>query len=118
MLPGLVTLLAALCAAQCSFWHALLQYSTLLHALHSVRPPLGKQEHVALASPGRACARTGGSGARRRAALSRAGRKRDGLRRDRHGRGVGEELVALELDALGALSDQRRDGGFERSSRA
>jgi hypothetical protein len=32
--------LAALCAAQCSFWHALLQYSTLLHALHLLRPPL------------------------------------------------------------------------------
>ena len=27
MLPGLVTFQAALCAAQCSFWHALLQYS-------------------------------------------------------------------------------------------
>ncbi len=75
---------------------------------------------AALASPGRACARTRGSGARRRAALSRAGRKRDGLRRDRHGRGVGKEIVrgALELVALGALGDQRRDGGGERSSRA
>ena len=39
LLPGLVTLQAALCAAQCSFWHALLQYSTLLHALHLVRAP-------------------------------------------------------------------------------
>jgi hypothetical protein len=95
---------------------------------------------AALASPGRACARTRGSGARRgaarrraarrraarrRAALNRAGRKRDGLRRDRHGRDVGEELVhgafelvALDLVALGALGDQRRDGGGERSSRA
>jgi hypothetical protein len=43
MLTGLVTLQAALCAAQCSFWHALLQYSTLLHALHLLRPPLGQQ---------------------------------------------------------------------------
>ncbi len=34
----LVTLQAALCAAQCSFWHSLLQYSTLLHALHLLRP--------------------------------------------------------------------------------
>jgi hypothetical protein len=46
LLHGLVTLQAALCAAQCSFWHALLQYSTLLHALHSVRPLLGKQGHA------------------------------------------------------------------------
>ena len=42
MLPGLVTLQAALCAAQCSFWHALLQYSTLMHALHLLWPPLGQ----------------------------------------------------------------------------
>jgi hypothetical protein len=34
MLPRLVTLQAALCAAQCSFWHTLLKYSTLLHALN------------------------------------------------------------------------------------
>ncbi len=46
MFPGLVTLQAALCSAQCSFWHALLQYSTLLHALHSVRPLSGKQGHA------------------------------------------------------------------------
>jgi hypothetical protein len=46
MLPGLVTLQAALCAAQCSFWHALLQYSTLLLALHSVWPLLRKQGHA------------------------------------------------------------------------
>jgi hypothetical protein len=47
LLPGLVTLQAALCArAQCSFWHALLQYSTLLHALHLVRPPLGQPRHA------------------------------------------------------------------------
>jgi hypothetical protein len=39
LLPGLVTLPAALCAAQCSCWHALLQYSTLLHL---VRTPLGQ----------------------------------------------------------------------------
>ena len=43
---ALVTLQAALCAAQCSFWHALLQYSTLLHALHLVRPPLGQPGHA------------------------------------------------------------------------
>ncbi len=43
LLPGLVTLQAALCAAQCSFWHALLQYSTLLHALHLLRPPRSNQ---------------------------------------------------------------------------
>ena len=42
MLPGLVTFQAALYAAQCSFWHALLQYSTLLHALHLLRPPSGQ----------------------------------------------------------------------------
>ena len=42
LLPGLGTLQAALCAAQCSFWHALLQYSTVLHALHLLRPPLGQ----------------------------------------------------------------------------
>ncbi len=29
-----------------SFWHALLQYSTLLHALHLVRPPLGQPGHA------------------------------------------------------------------------
>jgi hypothetical protein len=34
VLPGLVTLQAALCAAQCSVLHALLQYPRLLHALH------------------------------------------------------------------------------------
>ena len=37
---------AGLCAAQCSFWHALLQYSTLLHALHLLRPPLGQPGHA------------------------------------------------------------------------
>jgi hypothetical protein len=40
-----VTLQANLCAAQCSFWHALLHYSTLLHALHLLRPPLGQPGH-------------------------------------------------------------------------
>ncbi len=39
-----------------------------------------------LASPGGIRARARGCGARRRAALSRGGRKRNGLRRDRHGR--------------------------------
>jgi hypothetical protein len=46
LLPRLETLQAALCAAQCSFWHALLQYSTLLHALHLLRPPLGQPGHA------------------------------------------------------------------------
>jgi hypothetical protein len=46
LLTGLATLQAALCAAQCSFWHALLQYSTLLHALHLVRAPLGQPGHA------------------------------------------------------------------------
>ena len=46
MLPGLVTLQAALCAAQCSFWHALLQYSTLLHAPHWLRPSLEQPGHA------------------------------------------------------------------------
>ena len=46
LLPGLVTLQAALCAAQCSIWHALLQYSTLLHALQLLRPPLGQPGHA------------------------------------------------------------------------
>jgi hypothetical protein len=46
LLPGLLALQAALCAAQCSFWHALLQYSTLLHALHLLRPPLGQPGHA------------------------------------------------------------------------
>jgi hypothetical protein len=55
---------------------------------------------AALASPGRACARTRGSGARRRAALSRAGRKRDGLRRDRQGRGVGKERFFTARSSL------------------
>ena len=45
MLPGLVTLQAALCAAQCSFWHPL-QYSTHSHALHLLRPPLGQPGHA------------------------------------------------------------------------
>ena len=45
-LPGLMTLQATLCAAQCSFWHALRQYSTLLHALHLLRPPLGQPGHA------------------------------------------------------------------------
>ena len=44
--PGSVTLQAALCAAQCSFGHALLHYSTLLHALHLVRAPLGQPGHA------------------------------------------------------------------------
>ncbi len=43
MLSGLASLQAALCATQCSFWHALLQYSTLLHALHWLRPSLLEQ---------------------------------------------------------------------------
>jgi hypothetical protein len=42
LLPELVTLQAASCAAQCSFWHALMQYSTLSHALHLLRPSLGQ----------------------------------------------------------------------------
>ena len=46
LLPGLVILQAALCAAQCSFWHALLHDSTLLHALHLERPPLGQPGHA------------------------------------------------------------------------
>jgi hypothetical protein len=41
-----VALQAALCAAQCSFWHALLQYSTLLHALHVSKAPLGQPGHA------------------------------------------------------------------------
>ncbi len=44
--PALVTLQAALCAAQCTFWHALLQYSTLFHALHLLRPLLGQPGHA------------------------------------------------------------------------
>ena len=44
LLPGLVILLE--CAAQCSFWHALLHYSTILHALHLSRPPLGQPGHA------------------------------------------------------------------------
>ena len=36
-----------LCArAQCSFWHALLQYSTLLHAPHWLRPSLEQPGHA------------------------------------------------------------------------
>jgi hypothetical protein len=46
MLSGLATLQAALCATQCSFWHALLQYSTLLHALHWLRPSLEQPGHA------------------------------------------------------------------------
>ncbi len=46
LLPWLVTLQAALCATQCSFWHALLQYSTLLHALHVSKAPLGQPGHA------------------------------------------------------------------------
>ena len=75
---------------------------------------------AALASPGRARARTRGSGARRRAALSRADRSRDGLRLDyMEAACVDNNLFhgALEVVALGALGDQRRDGGGERSSR-
>jgi hypothetical protein len=54
LLPGLATLQAALlclrglpllCKSGC-FWYALLQYSTLLHALHLVRPPLGEPGHA------------------------------------------------------------------------
>ena len=41
-----MTLQAALCAAQCSFWHALLQYSMLLHALHWLRPSLEQPGHA------------------------------------------------------------------------
>ena len=46
LLPWLVTLQAALCAAQFSFWHALLQYSTLLHAPHVSKAPLGQPGHA------------------------------------------------------------------------
>ncbi len=46
MLPGLVTLQAALCAGQCSFWHALLQYATLSHAPHMLPPLLGQPGHA------------------------------------------------------------------------
>jgi hypothetical protein len=37
-----------LCAAQCSFLHALpvLQYSTLMHALHWLRPSLEQPGHA------------------------------------------------------------------------
>ena len=45
LLPELV-LQAALCTARCSFWHVLLQYSTVLHALHLLRPPLGQPGHA------------------------------------------------------------------------
>ena len=43
LLTGLVTLQAALCAQPCSFWHSLLQYSTLMHALRRkpIRDPNG-----------------------------------------------------------------------------
>ncbi len=41
-----MTVQAALCAAQCSFWHGLRQYSTLLHELHLLRPPLGQPGHA------------------------------------------------------------------------
>ncbi len=44
--PRLVTLQAVLCAAQCSFWHALLQYSTLMHALHLLWPSLRQPGHA------------------------------------------------------------------------
>ncbi len=60
---------------------------------------------AALASPGRACARTRGSGARRRAALKPGG-KSDGLRRDRHGQDVGGKLVHGEV--RGRIPGRRR----------
>jgi hypothetical protein len=46
LVPALVALQAALCADQCTFWHALLQYSTVLHALHLLRPPLVQPGHA------------------------------------------------------------------------
>ncbi len=42
---------AVLCAAQCSFWHALLHYSTILHALHLSRPLLGQPDAQRRRSP-------------------------------------------------------------------
>ena len=46
LLPGFVTLQAALCVAHCSILHALLQYSTLLHAPHWLRPSLEQPGHA------------------------------------------------------------------------
>jgi hypothetical protein len=91
MLPGLVTLQAALCAAQCSFWHPLLQYSTHLHALHLVRAPLVQPGHAQRRrSPAPdASALELEEAALVVAPLSAEQAKRVGLRRDRHGRGVG-----------------------------
>jgi hypothetical protein len=123
LLPGLVTLQAALCAAQCSFWHALLQYSTLLHALHLVRPPSGQPGH---AQRRRSPAPDAPALEPQEAALVVAplsAEQADSVT------GCGEIDMAeasakslftayFELVALGALGDQRRDGGGERSSRA
>jgi hypothetical protein len=111
LFPGLVTLQAALCAAQCSFWHALLQYSTHLHALHLVRPPLGQPGHAERRSP----APDAPTLETEEEALVVEPLSAE-LAESVTGCGeidMAEELVhgALELVALGAHGDQRRARG-------
>jgi hypothetical protein len=118
-----VTLQAALCAAQCSFWHALLQYSTLLHALHWLRPSLEQPGH---AQWRRSLAPDAPALEPEEAALVVAPLSAE---LSESVTGCGEIDMAeasakslftahSSLYALGVFGDQRHDGGGERSSRA
>ncbi len=46
MISWRLSLHAALCAGQCCFWHALLQYTTLLHASHMLAAQLRQPGHA------------------------------------------------------------------------
>ncbi len=118
-----MTLQAALCAAQCSFWHALLQYSTLLHALHWLRPSLEQPGH---AQWRRSLAPDAPALEPEEAALVVAPLSAE---LSESVTGCGEIDMAeasakslftahSSLYALGVFGDQRHDGGGERSSRA
>ena len=115
-----MTLQAALCAAQCTFWHALLQYSTVLHALHLLRPPLEQPGHAQRRRSPAPLALEPEEAALVVAPLS--------AEQSESVAGCGEiDMAEASAQSFftthsglscSALGDQRRDGGGERSSRA